>query len=452
LRLREKQIAALREALSEAGTNSALRELILEHTNSGTRKIRNSADTKLASTPKFTSPRENNKIHENTKKNVLRHRQSSTVKFDDYFRSIGRPCQGEKTPRNWHVMSIEGSDTATTYRDIYLSCPEKQHLHIPDKAIVLAAYYGDHKNFKRGADVTERVIELLRRKKQHELFADETWFGEPWYGVHKTLIVKIRTIVNLKDDEEILCDRCGSLCFAGAVNSGGSDRDMVGSLSCRHCAKSCCLRCVAPLGWECETCVRTHSHAPHPHLNKTSSSVSSAGGRDRNVSLHEDGYATRLALPKIQRYDTNDSLESPSLKMESSKYKRGPKLEGFLYKRGKSKFKVLGAKGYVKLWISVDAHGRLSWRGKPGMPEKNSVSLEHYVVRESPGHTDFRLVLKADSPKTLRKEVLLRSMSVGDRHRWVVGLRSWYVGSLALRFELMFILFLLSLTLFLSYT
>ena len=86
---------------------------------------------------------------------------------------------------------------------------------------------------------------------------------------------------------------------------------------------------------------------------------------------------------------------------------------------------MLGAKGYVKLWISVDEHGRLSWRVSPGMPEKNSVSLKYYSVREGPGQTDFRLVLKDDSPQNLRKEVLMKSMSVGDRHRWVAGLRSW---------------------------
>ena len=86
---------------------------------------------------------------------------------------------------------------------------------------------------------------------------------------------------------------------------------------------------------------------------------------------------------------------------------------------------MLGAKGYVKLWISVDEHGRLSWRVSPGMPEKNSVSLKYYSVREGPGQTDFRLVLKDDSPQNLRKEVLMKSMSVGDRHRWVAGLQSW---------------------------
>ena len=319
-------------------------------------------------------------------------------------------------------MSAEGN-TASTYRDIYLSCHERQHLHIPENSIVLGAYYGDAKNFKRGVDVTKRVIELLRRKKQHELYADETWFGEPWYGVQKTLIVKVRTIVNLKDDEEILCDQCGSICVAGSVNTGGVDRDIVGSLSCRHCARTCCLRCVTPLGWECDACVgKHHPHPPHLH------SPTSSGGRDRNVSLHEDGYATRLTLPKIRRYDTNDSIASLSRNTtSSSKVQEGPKLEGFLYKRGKGKYKMLGAKGYVKLWLSVDEFGRLSWRVKPGMPEKNSILLQYYVVREGPGHTDFCLVLKDDSPKNLRKEVLMKSLSVGDRHRWVAGLRSWYV-------------------------
>ena len=115
-------------------------------------------------------------------------------------------------------------------------------------------------------------------------------------------------------------------------------------------------------------------------------------------------------LPKIQRYDTNDSISSATV----SSSKVGPKLEGFLYKRGKGKFKMLGAKGYVKLWISVDEHGRLSWRVSPGMPEK---TLFHFntTLYEGPGHTDFRLVLKEDSPQNLRKEVLMKSMSVGDR-------------------------------------
>ena len=248
----------------------------------------------------------------------LRHRQSSTIRFDDYYRSIGKPCLSERTPRNWHVMSVDGNK-ASTYRDIYLSCSEKQHLHIPENSIILGAYYGDSKNFKRGSDVTKRVIELLRRKKQHELYADETWFGEPWYGVQKTLIVKIRTIVNLEDDEEILCDECGSICVAGSENTA---RDIVGSLSCRSCARSCCMRCIGRnMQWECDTCVGKHHHHHHHHR------APSSGGRDRNVSLHEDGYATRLTLPKIQRYDTNDSISSPTV----SNSKVGPKLEGFLY-------------------------------------------------------------------------------------------------------------------------
>lgn len=233
--------------------------------------------------------------------------------------------------------------------------------------------------------------------------------------MQKTLIVKVRTVVKLSDDEEILCDQCGSICFAGAINSVSTSQNIVGSLSCRHCARATCLKCVAPLGWECKDCHdKNLLHAPS--LHRTTSS------KDRAVSLHEDGYATRLDLPRIKRFDTNDSISSmlSNEKSTTPRQEKQMKLEGFLYKRGKR------IKGYRKMWLSVNEEERLCWRLKPGTPEKNSVQLKDYVVREGPGSTDFRLVLRDSKQSSyLKSEVLLRSLSVGDRHRWVVGLRSW---------------------------
>ena len=95
------------------GTNSALRELILEHVNSGTRKIGN--ETKI-STPmnlRSESPRKKQVGMKKKKVKKLRHRESSTIRFDDYYRTIGKPCLSERTPRNWHVMSVDGNKAST---------------------------------------------------------------------------------------------------------------------------------------------------------------------------------------------------------------------------------------------------------------------------------------------------------------------------------------------------
>ena len=84
LRLQENQIAALREALSDAGTNSALRELILEHVNSGTRRLANETKSTNIRTPSSvqsssSSPKKRiDTESSNVKK--LRHRESSTVR------------------------------------------------------------------------------------------------------------------------------------------------------------------------------------------------------------------------------------------------------------------------------------------------------------------------------------------------------------------------------------
>ena len=138
----ETQIRALRDTLMESvrdvsisltphgtqilrphthtGTNSALRELILEHVNSGTRKIGNETKTSTPMNLRSESPRK--KLMDMKKKKVkkLRHRESSTIRFDDYYRTIGKPCLSERTPRNWHVMSVDGNKASTIV--IYLSC------------------------------------------------------------------------------------------------------------------------------------------------------------------------------------------------------------------------------------------------------------------------------------------------------------------------------------------
>ena len=50
---------------------------------------------------------------------------------------------------------------------------------------------------------------------------------------------------------------------------------------------------------------------------------------------------------------------------------------------------MLGAKGYVKLWISVDEHGRLSWRVSPGMPDQQWHRDGGFPVT-APGESDYR--------------------------------------------------------------
>eukprot|EP00940_MAST-03C_sp_MAST-3C-sp2_P002667 g2667.t1 len=112
-----------------------------------------------------------------------REREAAT-KFDEYFKAIGDPVQGEQSQIKVGVA----------YDRYYLTADENETLEIPKNSLILGAYFGHAKDFERGKDVTREVLEYVRRKGFKTLTASIEWFGDPWYGTRKTLYVKIAMI------------------------------------------------------------------------------------------------------------------------------------------------------------------------------------------------------------------------------------------------------------------
>ena len=157
LRLEETQIRALRDALMESGTlvfdisfspntypltirphtgtNSALRELILEHVNSGTRKIGNETKTSTPMNLRSESPRK--KLMDMKKKKVkkLRHRESSTIRFDDYYRTIGKPCSPRENTAKL-ACNVHRRKQKPVPIVIYIFLVPRNNIYIPENSII----------------------------------------------------------------------------------------------------------------------------------------------------------------------------------------------------------------------------------------------------------------------------------------------------------------------------
>ena len=108
----------------------------------------------------------------------------SAKKFDEYFESVGEKMVGEGSKMN----------RGLSYDEYYLTADEDETLTIPKEALILAAYFGDPKDFVRGKDVTKEVIKFVRGKNALTIAASVEWFGDPWFGSRKQLQVKVAMI------------------------------------------------------------------------------------------------------------------------------------------------------------------------------------------------------------------------------------------------------------------
>lgn len=424
LRIGAKEVRALIDALKQAGENSTLRSLIMEHINTGERETKTARpDDSLAVTEKVkrevksSLPRHVSILKnafESGPRRLTRKASSKHQHFDQYFRSIGTPMKGGETPTiaHFHAEGNDGNDNDSqspscrsrrSMRFAYLRCPENKSLTIPKGAFILGAYYGSAENFIRGKDVTKKVVELVRKKNVRQIFARPEIFGDPWYGMRKTLIVKVAVPFTLSKGSNLDCESCNSHCTAG-IHDTTRGRS-IGSLPCSKCGAYFCLSCVAGASsWTCEQC----SHGTRSgmrRLLRRESLDSALSQDDLDADVDDDDANLRI--------DGGAGLLST--------------VEGFLRKKGQGD-KLATNHGYRRRWLML-RNGRLSWSLEPGTPMRSFVHVRMYRLVEGPGVTSFGLILKPSfSGSGNRLSVELKSETVGDRNRWTRGLRAHIVA------------------------
>lgn len=107
--------------------------------------------------------------------------------FYTYYESIGKSLtrSGEAVPSGSFEFKI-------------LKCDDNEFIDIPDGAVIMGAYWGDPKIYKKGKDITKQLISKVRKENHTRIFANDEWWGDPWFGTRKTLQIKVA----LKKEEE----------------------------------------------------------------------------------------------------------------------------------------------------------------------------------------------------------------------------------------------------------
>eukprot|EP00939_MAST-03C_sp_MAST-3C-sp1_P000620 g620.t1 len=444
LRIRDKEILALIRALKRAGETSLLRSLIIEHINTGERgtahrRLSRKSTSGGASANITASVAASGRVVRRVAKGSDRRRQLNNKKsslllrgmlgrkssskhlyFDDYFKSIGRPVTCGEVPSIGDARSpaAESGDARSptcfslkSFRTTYLRCEENKSLIVPERAYILAAYYGSADNYMRGKDVTAKVIELVRKGGSKEIDAIRALFGDPWYGVRKTLIVKVAVPIKVKRGTPLDCQGCAETCIAGVSTVVPAETRCKphDSLPCAQCGKYFCLRCVAmSTSWQCTMC-----RAMKTKKGKAVAKLL----RHRTTS---DSYVTRerMRTDAIDDEGDDDNIE----RGVSFSSLPAPPLEGFLKKKGKGDKRETTC-GFRRRWLML-RDGRLSWSLGPGAPERSFVDVTMYVlISKGLSVTGFALNILQDYAHTdLRPSLELRSETIGDKNRWISGL------------------------------
>jgi len=105
----------------------------------------------------------------------------STTDFYTYFEHVNESCS----------KNAEALPAGQQYEYKILKCDENESIDIPDGAYITGAYWGDPKQFKKGKDITKKVVAFVREKNFKTIFGNTEWFGDPWYGTRKTLQIRI---------------------------------------------------------------------------------------------------------------------------------------------------------------------------------------------------------------------------------------------------------------------
>ena len=91
----------------------------------------------------------------------------STTDFYTYFEHVNESCS----------KNAEALPAGQQYEYKILKCDENESIDIPDGAYITGAYWGDPKQFKKGKDITKKVVAFVREKNFKTIFGNTEWFG-----------------------------------------------------------------------------------------------------------------------------------------------------------------------------------------------------------------------------------------------------------------------------------